>query len=69
MYKDQGLHEVKGINIVDLEAIKHKLHEIGDDAFDDEKLELERIILSQMFDDEDGEVKVEYSIDDSPYED
>ena len=55
MYKDQGLHEVKGINIVDLEAIKHKLHEIGDDAFDDEKLELERIILSQMFDDEDGE--------------
>ena len=55
MYKDQGLHEVKGINIVDLEAIKHKLREIGDDAFDDEKLELERIILSQMFDDEDGE--------------
>lgn len=55
MYINQGFHDVKEINGLNLEEIKSSLKEIKEDEFNDNLIELESQVLSMLYDEETGE--------------
>lgn len=55
MYINQGFHDVKEINGLNLDDIKNSLKEIKGDELNDDLVELESQVLSILYDEETGE--------------
>lgn len=55
MYINKAFHDVKEINGVSLDTIRHNLNDLGESLFNEELYELEENIFTNMFDEETGE--------------